>query len=72
MTEERFLAYIAVAEEPELLEAFRARLVTANPKQLSDAWVKGIVPPLPTLDDLDAFRARTAERQTKHRLDVAA
>lgn len=70
MTEERFRAYILVAEEPELLEAFRERLVTATNRQLGEAWQKGIVPPLPTFENLAEYRARTAERQEK-RLEAA-
>ena len=63
LVEERFHAYIDVAEEPLLLEAFRARLVTASPKQMEQAWIKGIVPPLPTLETLDDYWTRTRERQ---------
>lgn len=65
MTQERFEAYKALAEDDELLQAFRERLVTANDRQMGDAWQRGILPPLPTPEDLEAYRARTAQRLAK-------
>jgi len=62
MSQERFEDYLVVAESEELTEAFRARLVTASQKQMGEAWHKGVVPPLPTFDNLIAYWGRTAQR----------
>lgn len=66
MTAERFAEYQAMVLSKdfadELIAAFRDRLVSASSQQFSQALKKGIAPPIPTVDDLDAYRERTASR----------
>lgn len=65
LTQARFDGYMLLAEEDELLAAFRARIATASRKQLGDAYSRGILPPMPTFEDLEAYEARTADRRAK-------
>jgi hypothetical protein len=71
MTAERFEQFKDLAQEPELLEAFRERLATVTSTDYAEAAKKGLVPPLPTPENLTEYRARTAIRAERFQRKAA-